>query len=283
MADIKTKNRELGTIKTLDKALIYTQRMKNNLVNAKENTEELYENKSGENETAYATNKISNSIKSGTETGIRKLDKYGKKSAENIKENIDKTKGAINEFKENIAQKKLSSTAKSNSYKPTDTIKPLSNKPKVSSRRAVKNTINTSKKVIKTSENTMQNAERVAKVSAKKAQKTAKMIRESAKAMSKTAKRSIKAMIKAIKAIISAFKTILSLLLGFGWIVVMVVIVICIIGLLVASVFGIFFANEDTGGGPMTMSAVISELNQEFIDKITTIILGNEWNNIFKR
>ncbi len=48
-----------------------------------------------------------------------------------------------------------------------------------------------------------------------------------------------------------------------GWVAVVVIIVICLIGLLVASVFGIFFSGEDSGSG-MTMQTVVREINTEY-------------------
>ena len=50
------------------------------------------------------------------------------------------------------------------------------------------------------------------------------------------------------------------------------------IGLLVGSIFGIFFSNENTGQSEFkSMSSVISELNKEFISKITQIQKENPY------
>ena len=45
---------------------------------------------------------------------------------------------------------------------------------------------------------------------------------------------------------------------------------ICLIGLIVASCFGIFFSNEDSGTG-LTMPAVVREINQEYQDRLDEI------------
>ena len=51
----------------------------------------------------------------------------------------------------------------------------------------------------------------------------------------------------------------------------MVIIVICLVGLLVSSIFGIFFSSEKTSSNSITMKDVIAECNQEFSDKLQTI------------
>ena len=84
-------------------------------------------------------------------------------------------------------------------------------------------------------------------------------------------KETIKAVIRAIRAIITATKALIVFLLAGGWIAALIVIVICMIGLLVSSIFGIFFSGEDMGNGSKSMTSVISELNQEFMGKITQI------------
>ena len=52
-----------------------------------------------------------------------------------------------------------------------------------------------------------------------------------------------------------------------GWIAVLVIIVICLIGMLLGSVFGIFFSGEDSGTG-MSMQTVVQEINTEYDTKL---------------
>jgi len=53
---------------------------------------------------------------------------------------------------------------------------------------------------------------------------------------------------------------------------VIVILVICLVGLLVASPFGVFFSGEDTG--TVSMNEVVSQLSEEFYDAIDSIKLG---------
>lgn len=47
-----------------------------------------------------------------------------------------------------------------------------------------------------------------------------------------------------------------------GWVVAVAIIIICLIGLLVGSVFGIFFSEEGSGNG-ITMQTVVREINTD--------------------
>lgn len=45
---------------------------------------------------------------------------------------------------------------------------------------------------------------------------------------------------------------------------VLVIVLICLVGLIAGSSFGIFFSGEDSGTG-LTMPAVVREINQEYL------------------
>ena len=75
---------------------------------------------------------------------------------------------------------------------------------------------------------------------------------------------------------IAALKGLIYLLIAGGWIVVVIIIVICMIGFLVSSIFGIFFSN-DYDANSKSMVQVISELNTDFMNKITTIQQENPY------
>ena len=62
-----------------------------------------------------------------------------------------------------------------------------------------------------------------------------------------------------------------------GWIAVIVILVICLIGMLVGSVFGIFFSGEDSGNG-MTMQTVVREINTEYDSRLDEIKNENAYD-----
>ena len=110
----------------------------------------------------------------------------------------------------------------------------------------------TKNKVVKKTTNTIKNSYK---------------IKQQIKRISKGIYKSIKLAIKSIKAIIKSTKALIDLLIAGGWIAVIIIIVVCIIGALCSSIFGIFFTNEASDNG-ITMSDVIMEINKELSTKI---------------
>ena len=68
-------------------------------------------------------------------------------------------------------------------------------------------------------------------------------------------------------------KMITAALLATGSVAVIFTILICIIGLVMGSAFGIFMATEDTGTG-YTLNTVIQEINEEYLAEIEKIKVG---------
>ena len=101
------------------------------------------------------------------------------------------------------------------------------------------------------------------------------MTRETAKRTAQGIKLAVKATISAIKAIIAGTKALIAAIVAGGWVAIVVIIVICLVGLLVSSIFGIFFSSEKTSANAITMNEVVAECNQEFADKIQEIQNSN--------
>lgn len=132
--------------------------------------------------------------------------------------------------------------------------------------RSVKTVERSSSAGIKTSQRMAAQTKAAAK-NAQSAARRAQMLQAKAKAAAQTAKQAARVTAKAIKAAIAAAKALATALLAGGWVVVMVAVVICLIGLLVGSCFGIFFSGEDTGTG-QTIRTAIAQVNQEYQDKL---------------
>ena len=75
---------------------------------------------------------------------------------------------------------------------------------------------------------------------------------------------------RALHAIFAATRSLIAALMAGGSTVVSLMLVICLIGLLIASPFGIFFSGEDSGTG-YTMPEAVSTLNSEFAARIERI------------
>lgn len=240
MSKIKTKEVIKGTIKSLDKSVIATQKTKDNIVNVKQKSETAIQSNE-QNANEYATNKITN-------TGRRIVDNSGKikqkgnQSVKTTRDNYRKAKTKIKSIKTKLAEKrKIKDTAKG----------------------------------IKTSKQVAKNTQKVAKESVKASQRAMKLAKESAKRTYQGVKLAVKATISTVKAIIAATKALITAIIAGGWVALIVIIVICLIGLLCGSIFGIFFSGEKSSSNAMSMQDAIIECNKEFSDKLESIQNSN--------
>lgn len=271
MADIKVKESKKGTIKTLNKAVVGTEKIKNGVVQTKDKIKEetmQEENTSGTN---YAIDKVSNEI-TNTPNNLKRVNRintYGKEKYIETKENIDKAREKIKYAKKRNNAKKIAKNMMNNSNKVKSSIKTAEQ---------------TSKNAIKTAERTGKNVKVATKQAVKASQKAVQLAKETAKKTAKGIKVAVKASISAIKAIIAGTKALIAAIMAGGWIVIVIVVIICLIAMLCSSIFGIFFSSEDVGSTitvdgvqqPVTMTNVIADLNKEFINKITTIQQENQ-------
>ena len=217
MADIKTKQSKKGTIKTLDKNVIQVQRFKDKLISAKDKTKETYANNYNSG-TEYAINEISKKTES-MPNNIYKVNKVGKNNFQQTRENLSKVQ---------------------------DNIKNLKRKSKIKQRvknitKIRKNTTKATGTAIKTANKTIKGTEKTAKATIKTSQKAVQVAKTTAKATGRAIQATIKATITTIKAIILASKALISAIIAGGWIAIFIIIIICLIGLICTSVFGIFF------------------------------------------
>lgn len=311
MADIKTRDAVKGTIKTIDKAAVASERMKSAYAKTKDKAEQSYyaeENTA----TEYAADKVSHTTERVTAESVYQFDKQGQKGVRTTRENIVKAKDKVADFKQKRAMK-AAQTQRANaagrggsqfhhgtvSHSPVPnvpaqsvknarqtqkTIKQSARNSQKAVKTAAKGTVKTtqksvktaqatSKAAIKTAQTTAKTTQAAAKASAKAAQRTAQVAKATAKATAAAVKASAKATVAAVKAIIAGTKALIAAIAAGGWIAVVVIIVICLIGLLVSSVFGIFFSGEDSGTG-MTMPAVVREINTEYDNRLEEIKNG---------
>lgn len=139
-------------------------------------------------------------------------------------------------------------------------------------KKSVKTAERTARVVVKTAKQTAKTTQQSAKAAVKAAKLAAQASNAAAKAAVTTAKAAVKATTALVKATIAAIKGLVALIAAGGWIAVLVIIIICLIGLLAGSVFGVFFSGEDSGAANgRTMSAVISVLTAEVYEEIEDI------------
>lgn len=158
------------------------------------------------------------------------------------------------------SEKQVKKSAKSAGKKSIKTTQQAAAK---TAKKSIKTAERTAKTTVKTTKEAAKATERAAKATAKSAQKAAQAAKATAKAAAQGVKAAVKATVATIKAIIAATKALVSAIIAGGWVALLVIVVICMIGLLVSSIFGIFFSGEDSGTG-MSMRTVVQEINEDY-------------------
>lgn len=130
-------------------------------------------------------------------------------------------------------------------------------------------TVKTAQRSAKAAAQTARNTQRSATAAAKTAHRMIQMARAAARATAAAVKATAKAVVVTVKAIIAGVKSLVAAIAAGGWVAVLIALVICLVGLLVGSCFGIFFSSEDTGS--MTMKSVVQEINRDYQAQIDTV------------
>ena len=114
---------------------------------------------------------------------------------------------------------------------------------------------------------------RATKAAAKTAQRSMQAMARSARAATRTAiqvtKVAIKAAVTTVKATVTAVKGLVSLIAAGGWVAVVIVLLIAVIGWLITAPMSIFFTGSDDQA--KTAQTVMAELEQETVDQIAQI------------
>lgn len=265
MADIKIRDTVKGTIKALDKAAIAGQKMKQayiatkdkaeHSVNAKENTAE-----------EYAADKTEAEIDEIAHKGAYAFNKAGRKGVQETKKNIQSAKDGTQRFKQQRAEKSInvqraqgrtttvgSSSAQTQTSSAIKTLKKPEKMVKQSAtsagkkniklaskeaakttQRSVKTAEHTAKASIKTSQQTAKAAQKTAQATVKASQKAAQAAKATAKATANAVKAAAKATIATVKAIIAGTKALVAAIAAGGWIAVVIIMIVVLLGSAVA-------------------------------------------------
>lgn len=266
MKDIKTKDSSKKTIRTLDKAIAGTQKIKNEFINSKDRIKRVSDS-NGESAQEYAANTAENSIESISKSGISKANIIGRNSFIETKNKLVNRAKTGQETKEQFKSKQGIKSLIKQSGTTKATVQNVSDTTCISrSIKTTDKTIKSSSKTIKTSSQNIVSTNNAVK----QASKSATVFKERVKKATQSSKKTAKALASYVRKIILAFKSFITALIAGGWLATMVVVVIVLIGLVCGSVFGIFFSGEDSGNG-MTMKDVVREINAEYEDKLDDI------------
>ena len=285
MPDIKTRDAVKKTVKVIDKSAVAAERMKDAYVRTKDKAEHgIFAAESSPEE--YAADRTLTGTETAAHEVIHGLDKVGRKGVETTKENISKAKDYFQRRKTDLPKKQAKDTMRQ-AHRSADTtqktIKTVDHSGKTIKQTAKstgKAAVKTTQKTIKTAEQTARTTIKTTQAAAKTAQKTAQATAKTAKTVAQTAraaakvtaagiKAAVKAAAAAVKAIIAGTKALIAAIAAGGWIAVVVIIVVCLIGLIAGSCFGIFFSGEDSGTG-QTMRQAVQEINADYQSQIDT-------------
>lgn len=114
---------------------------------------------------------------------------------------------------------------------------------------------------------------------AKKSQKAAQVTRHTAQKSREFIRKSANATRNAIKAIIDGTKVLINAIIAGGWIAVIVIIVLCLVGAVAASFYGIFFSTETSENG-MNISTVIQEINADYDNRIDSLKSSGNYDSV---
>ena len=127
--------------------------------------------------------------------------------------------------------------------------------------KGIKTAQATSKAAIKTTETSVKTAQAATKASVKTAQKAAQVAKATAKATAEATKATVRATIAAVKAIIAGTKALISALIAGGWIAVVIILIVVLLGCAV-SLFG-----GGSGSNAYTSVSAEVEAYEPFIQK----------------
>lgn len=288
--DIKTVAKK--NIKTIETVGIITEKVKDAGIKTKDDIGKAIHTDADTPE-QYAAQRFQDTTHSATTDAAYYFNKTGKKSVTDTKKNIENAQVTLEDIKARRAERKAK--AKSAEQANQSIIKTAENSPKKPSETAMKNapktasndirmgnnsvlknkgkTIKTANdaytkaKDIKTAKNTIATNRLAVSKTAEKSRKAAQYMRETAREAAKLAKNSFKVLMKVIKGAAKAAKSLVSAIIAGGWISVIVIILLCLVGALASSFYGIFFSTETSDSG-MNISSVIQEINADYDNRI---------------
>ena len=243
MSKIKLKETAIKTIKTVKKGISVVNKANTEVNNIKSKVDTITNN--DESVMEYSSRNINSQVKNISNKGVNAFNYISKKSIKDSKEYLNQGKEKIKNIKESFKMKKESNIST----------------PKI---KLNKNVVSNDKKQL---------AEKMKITGVEK-------LKEKFRSTYNTSKKVSKALVSSVKGILTSMKVLITFLVAGFSIAFFIVLVICLIGLLLSSMFGIFFSSEKKGtDNEITMNMVINEINREMADKIIKIQKDNTFDD----
>ena len=257
MADLKTRKAVKGTVKTIDRAAVAAERLKSATVR----TKDAAERNAAPAETSsqeYGAQKLERTAQ-GTvsELGFQ-FRKRGRRGFSDARRNAGKAKTQMQKCRDVLRENKPKKAVQApHTPRPAKTVQ--------ASARPVQRT----GRIVVKPPSVGTEAAQAAKAAAKTAPKAAQTVKAAARAAAQTVQSAAKTAVSAAKAAIAGTKAVIAAITAGGWAAVAIILVLCVVGLIAGSCFGIFFSGEDSGTG-QTMRQAVQEINADYQSQIDT-------------
>ncbi len=292
MRDIKTRDKVNQTVKTLDRAAIVADKFRNATVKSKEAAEhtQITDETSPEE---YAVNLVSDKSRIAIDRAAVKLNEKGKQSVIETKRNIQhfRSEQAVKSIRRQRTDNKPSASPdlnfsdKDSKYdiKTRESIKKANTKPVSKDIKGADKTIKTVNhsvnQTVKSSSDTARKSYISSKQSAKATKQSAEAAKRGFEKSAKTMKEAAKHTKKIVKGIIEGAKAAVNAIIAGGWLSVVIIILLCLVGALASSFYGIFFSTETSASG-MNISTVIQEINADYDNKIDELKASGNYDSV---
>lgn len=267
MADLKTRKAVKGTVKTIDRAAVAAERLKSAAVR----TKDAAERNAAPAETSsqeYGAQKLERTAQNtASELGFQ-FRKRGRRGLSDARRNTDKARAQMQKCRDVLRENK--------SKKAVQAVHtPKSAKAVSGDIRHVQRTCCISVKPTPVGSGAAQTV----KAAAKTTPKAVQTVKAAARAAAQTVRNTAKAALSAAKAAIAGTKAVIAAIAAGGWAAVAIILVLCVVGLIASSCFGIFFSGEDSGTG-QTMQQAVQEINTDYQSQIDTARADNPYDEL---
>ena len=266
MADLKTRRAIKETVKTIDRAAVAAERLKSAAVRTKDAAERSAtpaETSSQE----YGAQQLERTAQgTGSELGVQ-FRKRGLRGFSDARRNADKARAQMQKCRDVLRENKPKKAVQAvHAPKPAKTVRTGARPIQRTGRIVVKPPVGSG-------------AAQVAKGAAKTTPKAVRTFKAAARAAAQTVRNTAKAALSAAKAAIAGTKAVIAAIAAGGWAAVAIILVLCVVGLIASSCFGIFFSGEDSGTG-QTMRQAVQEINADYQSQIDVTKAGSTYDEL---
>ena len=266
MADLKTRRAVKGTVKTIDRAAVAAERLKSAAVRTKDAAERSAtpaETSSQE----YGAQQLERTAQgTGSELGVQ-FRKRGRRGFSDARRNADKARAQMQKCRDVLRENKPKKAVQAvHTPKPAKTVRTGAHPIQRTGRIVVKPPVGSG-------------AAQTVKAAAKTTPKAVQTVKAAARAAAQTVRNTARTTLSAAKAAIAGTKAVIAAIAAGGWAAVAIILVLCVVGLIASSCFGIFFSGEDSGTG-QTMRQVVQEINTDYQSQIDTARANHPYDEL---